>query len=90
MCLIAGSAKIFNRWFCGGQAKVPGIFVGSRLAARAKPLRYTNTGIKAAMGWKPRFTLKESLDRSTSVKDAALEEVRAGVMPPPEEVKGAA
>jgi nucleoside-diphosphate-sugar epimerase len=92
MWLIAGGAKIFNRWFCGGQAKVPGIFVGCRLAARAKPLRYTNVGIKAAMGWKPRFTLKEALDRSTSEKDAALEEVKAGAVPPvtPEAVKGAA
>ena len=92
MWAIAGMAKLFNRWFCGGQAKVPGIFVHCRLAARAKPLRYTNAEIRKVMGWKPRFTLKESLDRSMAAEDAALSEVRAGAQPPvePEAVKGAA
>jgi nucleoside-diphosphate-sugar epimerase len=90
MWLLAGGAKLFNKWFCGGKAKVPGIFVPCRLAARAKPLKYTNTVIKSTMGWKPIFTLKESLDRSLSETDAVLAEVRAGATPPAEAVKGAA
>jgi len=90
MWLLAGGAKLFNKWLCGGGAKVPGIFVPCRLAARAKPLKYTNAGIKAAMGWKPIWNLKDSLDRSLSVEDAALAEVRAAAVPPAEAVKGAA
>jgi 2-alkyl-3-oxoalkanoate reductase len=77
MWAIAGGGKLFNKWFCGGGAKVPGIFVPCRLAARAKPLKYTNQGIKNQMGWKPKWTLKESLDRSLSEVDAGLQEVKA-------------
>jgi hypothetical protein len=42
------------------------------------------------MGWRPRFTLAEALDRSLAVEDAALAEVRAGAVPPPasQAVKG--
>ncbi|MDB5295080.1 MAG: Epimerase [Phycisphaerales bacterium] len=74
--LTANAAKLFNRWACGGKAKVPGVLVPSRLAARAKPLRYTNAGIKRAIPWRPRFTLAESLDRSLSSHDAALTAIR--------------
>ena len=90
MWLLAGGASLFNKWFCGGKAKVPGIFVPCRLAARGKPLKYTNAGIKSAMNWSPRFTLKQSLDRSLSEVDASLEEVCRQTTPPGDVVKGAA
>ncbi|QOV87951.1 NAD-dependent epimerase/dehydratase family protein [Humisphaera borealis] len=77
MWAIAGGGQLFNKWFCGGGAKIPGLFVPCRLAARAKPLKYTNQGIKNTMGWKPRFNLKESLDRSLSEVDAGLAEVKS-------------
>lgn len=90
--LLAGGATLFNNWVCGGRAKIPGVLVPCRLAARGKPLRYTNAGIKRATGWKPRFTLAESLDRCSAVEDAALAELRAGATPPAADqaVKGAA
>jgi nucleoside-diphosphate-sugar epimerase len=78
MRLMSGGASLFNKWMCGGKAKIPGLFVTSRLAARAKPIRYTNAEVKRVLGWKPRFGLAESLDRSTAPTDAAQAAVRAG------------
>jgi len=62
--LIAGVTRQVNKRFLGGRAKVPGLFVPARLQARAKPLRYTNQRIKQVLGWKPRYSLAEGLERS--------------------------
>ena len=46
------------------QAKIPGLFVPARLHARCKPLRYSNQRIKQVLGWTPRYSLIEALERS--------------------------
>lgn len=61
---LARVAWLTNRLFFGGTAKVPGLLVPCRLHARCKPLRYTNKRITATLGWKPRYTWQEGLDRS--------------------------
>lgn len=60
-----------NRLAFGGTAKVPGLFVPSRLHARCKPLRYTNARIKTTLGWKPRFHWEEGIVRSLGAVDPA-------------------
>ena len=67
MRLISGLAWQANKRLFGGRMKIPGLFVPARLAARCRPLRFTNQAIKTALGWKPRYSLLESLDRSTGV-----------------------
>ncbi len=32
--------------------------------ARCKPLRYRNDRAKSVLGWRPRYTLEQSVDRS--------------------------
>jgi nucleoside-diphosphate-sugar epimerase len=66
MRLIARCAWLTNRVILRGRAKIPGIFVPSRLHARCKPLRYSNAKIKSALGWTPRYGLTEALDRSVA------------------------
>ena len=66
MRVLARSIWIFNHIFLKGKAKVPGILRPGALHARAKPFRYSNKFIKQTLGWKPRYTLKEALDRSLS------------------------
>lgn len=65
MRAIAGSAAVFNKYVCGGGAKIPSLFVPCRLAARGKPLRYTNAKAKQVLGWSPRYGLREAIARST-------------------------
>ncbi len=64
MRCIARSAWLINQIFFGGSAKVPSIFVPSRLHARCKPLRYTNKRARQLLQWKPRYSLIEALNRS--------------------------
>lgn len=59
-------AWLTNRLFFRGTAKIPGLFVPSRLHARCKPLRYASHAIKATLGWSPRFTWREGIDRASS------------------------
>jgi 2-alkyl-3-oxoalkanoate reductase len=77
MRAIASSAAVFNRYFCGGGAKTPSLFVPCRLAARGKAFRYTNAKAKRLLGWSPRFGLRDAIARSTSLTDAALEAAAA-------------
>ena len=67
---LAGLAVLTNKLLLGGKAKIPGIFVPARLHARCKPLRFSNARIKNVLGWKPRYTLIESLDRSFNPETA--------------------
>lgn len=71
MRLLARLAWLTNRIFFKGTAKVPGLLVPSRLHARCKPLRYTNRPIKAALGWQPRYTWQEGVERSLAAGDTA-------------------
>jgi nucleoside-diphosphate-sugar epimerase len=66
MRLIARCAWLTNRVILRGRAKIPGIFVPSRLHARCKPLRYSNAKLKSVLGWTPRYGLTEALDRSVA------------------------
>jgi nucleoside-diphosphate-sugar epimerase len=67
MRIVSGLAWQTNKRIFGGRAKIPGLFVPARLAARCRPLRFTNQKIKNGLGWKPRYSLREALDRSTGV-----------------------
>jgi hypothetical protein len=71
MRLIARVAWLTNRVCFKGTAKVPGLFVPSRLHARFKPLRYTNKKIVSALGWKPRYSWQEGIQRSLGKADTA-------------------
>lgn len=71
MRLLARLAWLTNRLFFKGTAKVPGLLVPSRLHARCKPLRYTNRAIKAALGWQPRYSWQEGIERSLAASDPA-------------------
>ena len=66
---LAGLATLTNKLLLGGRAKVPGIFIPCRLAARCKPLRFSNRKIKEVLGWKPRYSLDEALDRSFAAEN---------------------
>jgi 2-alkyl-3-oxoalkanoate reductase len=53
-----------NRRFAGGRAKLPSMLVARHLDARFKPFEYTNEKAKRLLGWRPRYTVAEGLDRS--------------------------
>lgn len=61
---LAGLAVLTNKLLLGNRAKIPGIFVPARLHARCKPLRFDNRKIKQVLGWTPRYSLAQALDRS--------------------------
>ena len=60
----ARSASWMNRTILRGKAPVPGLLDPASLAARCKPLQYSNQRAKEALGWKPKWNLQEGLDRS--------------------------
>jgi 2-alkyl-3-oxoalkanoate reductase len=64
MRLIAGAASWVNHSLLSDRAKIPGIFIPSRLHARCRPLKYSNDKIKSVLGWSPRYGLLAALDRS--------------------------
>lgn len=61
---VTGTIQKFNRLFLKGKAKFPGLFVPAKVNARFKPLTYSNEKAKSILGWKPRFSLEEAIDRS--------------------------
>ena len=69
MRTLSRCATIANRVFFGGTAKVPGLFVPSRLHARCKPLRYSNQRIVETLGWVPRYHWREGITRSLSHRE---------------------
>jgi nucleoside-diphosphate-sugar epimerase len=75
MRLLAGLAVTTNKLLFKNRAKIPGLFIPARLHARCKPLRFTNLKIKLTLGWKPRYGLDESLDRSLGKSDVELTKV---------------
>jgi nucleoside-diphosphate-sugar epimerase len=69
MRLLARLASLTNRVCFKGTAKVPGLFVPSRLHARCKPLKYTNKKIVSTLGWEPRYSWQEGIKRSLATVD---------------------
>ncbi len=67
MRFIAGMAVTVNRLVLANRAKIPGLFIPARLHARCKPLKFDNQKIRTVLGWRPRYTVNESLDRSTKL-----------------------
>lgn len=70
MSAAADLLKFGNERLLGGRAKFPGIAVPDRLEARFKPLRYSNAKAKRLLGWQPRYSLVDAIDRSAA-QDAA-------------------
>lgn len=66
MRTIAGVADLTNKLLFKNRAKLPGLLVPARLHARCKPLRFTNERLKNATGWKPKYSWREGLDRSSA------------------------
>ncbi len=69
MRLLARLAWLTNRFCFKGTAKVPGLFVPSRLHARCKPLQYTNKKIHSSLGWEPQYSWQEGIRRSLDKED---------------------
>ncbi|MCC6486629.1 MAG: NAD(P)-dependent oxidoreductase [Candidatus Hydrogenedentes bacterium] len=65
MRLVCRCAWISNQLFFDGEGKLPSVLVPARMHARCKPLRYTNKRLRKTLGWSPRYSLEEALDRST-------------------------
>jgi nucleoside-diphosphate-sugar epimerase len=70
--LAAGTAELLNRRMLNSRARLPGLLIPSRLDARAKPLIYSNQRIKRLLGWTPRYSLHEGLDRSLAAESPAV------------------
>jgi nucleoside-diphosphate-sugar epimerase len=54
----------------GGRVPLPELLVPERLAARYKPLRYTNAEARRVLGWAPRWSLDEALARTADAGTA--------------------
>lgn len=63
---LARLAWVTNRYIFKDRAKVPGIFSPAKLHARIKPMRFSNAKIKRVLGWTPKYSVREALDRSLS------------------------
>ena len=57
-------ASLTNKLLLRNRARLPGILVPCRVHARFKPLKYTNRKIKEVLGWSPRYSLVQAIDRS--------------------------
>jgi nucleoside-diphosphate-sugar epimerase len=66
MRLAVDALWLYNKLLLKGQMKPPGIFVPARLHPRFKPFRYGNARIKQVLGWTPKYSLDEAIDRSCS------------------------
>lgn len=61
---IAWSAVTTNKCLFGGRAKLPGILIPARLAARIPNITYDNRKAHDILGWQPRYTLEQAIRRS--------------------------
>jgi nucleoside-diphosphate-sugar epimerase/glycosyltransferase involved in cell wall biosynthesis len=61
---LARIAWIANRLMFDGRARLPQVLSPASVHARFKPLRYSNQSMKKIIGWRPRYSLAEALDRS--------------------------
>ena len=74
---IARLAWLSNKLLLGGRAKIPGLLSPAKVHARIKPFRYSNARIKQALGWRPRYSLVEAIERSLSDETPALKSTPA-------------
>lgn len=56
-------AAVGRRLFAGG-GDLPNLFVPGKLEAQFKPLRFPNDKIRERLGWRPRWSFEEGLQRS--------------------------
>jgi nucleoside-diphosphate-sugar epimerase len=64
--LVARLAHGVDRAVLGGRLPLPELLVPERLAARYKPLRYTNAEARRVLAWAPRWSLDEALARTAA------------------------
>ena len=74
---ISNLAWFVNKRLLGGQARLPGILVPAQLQARFRPLQYSNHLAKSMLNWTPRYSFKESLERSYGTQDLIFVEPEA-------------
>jgi nucleoside-diphosphate-sugar epimerase len=65
-------AHVCNTLLFSGRAKIPGLLIPARLSARINPFRYDNRKCRDVLGWSPRYTLAEALDRSIAGAAASI------------------
>ncbi len=58
---VVGAVSRVNSGLCGGRLPLPGIVSPRRLAARVKPMNYSNARIKQALGWTPRVPVRDAI-----------------------------
>lgn len=60
---MATLASVTNQVAFAGRGQMPAILVPASLHARCKPLRYTNRHLCNSLGWRPRYSLAQALER---------------------------
>jgi nucleoside-diphosphate-sugar epimerase len=66
-------AHLCSKRMFRGKGKLPSILVPCRFEARFKPLRFPNQKVRDVLGWTPRLSFEECLDRSwVSREECAL------------------
>jgi nucleoside-diphosphate-sugar epimerase len=60
----AHAAALANKLLFRGRARLPAVLVPAQLDARFKPLRFSNAAAVSRLGWQPRYSLQQALDRS--------------------------
>jgi nucleoside-diphosphate-sugar epimerase len=60
----AQAADWINRTIARRRLPLPGLLQPTSIAARCKPLRYSNARAKALLSWAPHWSFHEALDRS--------------------------
>lgn len=81
MRFLGRCAVMTNNLLFKGRAKLPSVLIPQRLEARFKPLKFDNRLIKQTLGWKPRYTLDQALDRSFAPAEPAPPSARAAATP---------
>lgn len=69
MQAISGLAWWPSQALLRGKIRLPGILVPAKLHPRFKPLRYSNERAREVLGWQPRYSFEEALERSFSADD---------------------
>ena len=61
--IAARMASWVSRWLFGPTGKLPSMLIPRRLAV-FKPLRFSNRLLRESIGWKPRVSIDEALERT--------------------------
>ena len=67
--LLVRALHVANRRLAGGRARLPSMLNLKTVDARFKPFNYPNDRARAALGWTPRYSLDDALDRAVRVAD---------------------